>query len=71
MSIVSIKTRSAGISLPGNYLKEGDMDTIGKLLGIVIAINVIAWAFNENIGAVLGWVVALLEWSRRFTLKAA
>ena len=43
------------------------MGTLAIILGILIGLNIIMAAFNRDINALCGWLVAGLEWSRRLT----
>jgi len=42
------------------------MDTLGIILGAAIVVNIFVNIALHNWSAVCGWLVAGLEWSRRF-----
>ena len=44
------------------------METLGVILGVLIVVNLAGSIFLHNALAICGWLVALLEWTRRFTV---
>jgi hypothetical protein len=45
------------------------MGTFGIILGILMGINLVFNIAAHNWAATCGWVVAILEWTRRFTVQ--